>query len=112
MDFGTIGVTAATELILETYQVQEASFGVAVSNLDAAAAFQLEGRIGDYWFVLPGTLINLTPADDPASDVVSGLLVYSHCASIEAIRCRFVFAGPGTLVPTARVRGVGVKIAR
>jgi len=66
MDFGSIGVGGVTSE-LETYQVQEVSFGVAVSTLDAQAAFQLEGRIGGSWFALPSTLINITPPENPAT---------------------------------------------
>ena len=110
MDFGSIGAGEATSE-LETYKVQEVSFGVAVSNLDAQAAFQLEGRIGDHWFVLSDTIINVTPAAVPASDIASGMLRYSNCASIEAIRCRFASVGGSDLDPSARVRAKGVPIA-
>jgi len=110
MDFGTLAAGAATEE-LPTYKIQEVSFGVAVSNLDAQAAFQLEGRIGDHWFVLSDTIINVTPAAVPASDIASGMLRYSNCASIEAIRCRFASVGGSDLDPSARVRAKGVPIA-
>ncbi len=111
MDFGSIGVGKATSLELRTYHVQEVSFGVAVSNLDAEAVFLLEGRIGDNWFGLPSTQINVTPASNPALDKATGVLVYDHCPSIEAIRCRFASVGEGTLVPTADVLAKGVKTA-
>ncbi len=111
MEFGSISPGEATLLELRTYHVQEVSFGVAVSNLDAEAVFQLEGRIGQYWFSLPSTQINITPADNPAVDKATGVLVYDHCPSIEAIRCRFVSVGEGTLTPTAEVLAKGVKTA-
>jgi hypothetical protein len=110
MDFGTIGAGAATSLELRTYKVQEVSFGVAVSNLDAEAVFQLEGRIGDYWFALSSTKITVTPTGNPAEDKATGVLVYDHCPSIEAIRCRFLSVGAGSLTPTAQVLAKGVPI--
>jgi len=110
MVFDPIGAGEATEG-LETYQVQEVSFGVAVSNLDAQAVFQLEGKIGGNWFLLPSTITTITPTSFPATDKATGVLTYSHCASIEGIRCRFVSASDGELVPTAEIMAMGVQIA-
>ena len=110
MEFGSIGAGEATSEI-ETYQVQEVSFGVAVLNLDAQAVFQLEARIGENWFALASTVINVTPTGNPAVNKATGLLTYSHCPSIEAIRCNFVSVGAGDLVPTAQVLACGVKIS-
>ena len=107
MDFGTLTAGAATEE-LPTYKIQEVSFGVAVSNLDGQAAFQLEGKIGESWFALVNS--NILLDGDPDGHSGNGMLVYSHCASLEAIRCRFISASGG-LTPSARVLAKGVKIA-
>jgi len=107
MDFGSIGAGEATSE-LETYKVQEVSFGVAVSNLDGQAAFQLEGKIGESWSALVDS--NILLDGDPEGHSGNGMLVYSHCASLEAIRCRFISA-TGDLVPSAVVLAKGVKIA-
>jgi len=110
MDFGSIGVGEATAEELKTFCVEEASFAVAVLNLDAQAAFILEGQIGDNWFSLPSTQIIVAPVDDPTVNKATGVLVYDHCASISALRCRFLSAGAGSLVPVADVVAMGVTI--
>ena len=109
MDFGTIESAESTSKVLKTYRVQEVSFAVAVLKLDAQATFVLEGKIGPYWFSLPSTQIIVVPTGNPAVDRATGVLTYSHCASISAIRCRFVIAG-GILVPVATVLAMGSKI--
>lgn len=111
LDFGTIGVSQATSSLLKGNRVQSVAFGVAVLNLDAQATFILEGRIGGYWFSLPTTQIIVTPTGDPEVNRATGLLTYDHCASIEAIRCRFFAVDAGALTPTADVIAMGVKVA-
>lgn len=109
MDFGTIEAGESTSSVLKTYRVQEVSFVVAVLDLDAQAPFVLEGKIGPYWFSLPSTQIIVVPSGNPAVDRATGVLTYSHCASISAIRCRFVVAG-GELVPVAIVLAQGNRV--
>ena len=106
LDFGPIGAAEATSE-LPTYKVQEVSYGVVLTNLDGQAALHLEGKIGANWFTLPETSIIVT--GDPASFSGNGLLRYSHCASIKAIRCRLVSAS-GPLVAVAAVQVMGFKI--
>ena len=110
MDFGAIGAVESTSDVLETYRVQEVSFAVAVLNLDAQATFILEGKIGDYWFSLPATQILIAPTGDPAVNRATGVLTYGHCASISAIRCRFIMVDAGALVPSAIVLAQGVRV--
>jgi hypothetical protein len=105
---GSLSASEATAELI-THKIQEVSYGIAVTSLDGQAVFQLEGRIGDTdWFSIPDALATI--ASDPDNHSGNQVLRYDHCATISAIRLRFVSA-TGDLVPVARVLSKALQIS-
>ena len=87
-DLGSLAVTEPSEEIA-VHGIEKAAFGLKIAGISSSVTLQIEGKIGDSWYLLPGQLHTFTANGN-------NLIAYDSCSSIQQIRLLWVSSDGGT----------------
>jgi len=87
-DLGSLTEGVASEG-MAVHGIEKVAFGIIIASIGTNVILQLEGKIGDNWYIIPDKVITFTANG-------KYLMTYDSCSAIQQIRLLWVSKDSGT----------------